>query len=290
MALVFASLKSFFVCCVSFLSFLFFVPSLSAQIPFTSFEFVNRLTIGLGTGIEPDFLELSSTLGALDGALERGGVRDTLRRYQAIEDRAPEVNPTSNVGGCPDTQQLFPEPVEAGGTTFLPQIVSFNATQCSVLESFGEGSSIITAELDFNLEYQIFPWFFLRTGFAGAFPSAKTYGLILDYVAEAEGIQATGIPGGIGDGELNALLSSRGRSVVRISAYQFRIPFIMGFNLIQLSRASFYVGFGIAYVYTNYTRQTTAEGVSTFIAQDVDQGIEVIESYEKTVNILAAGV
>ena len=274
------------------------VPSLSARAPFHPFEFSNRLRFNLGLGPAFNYFNLgSSSLGPLQIALEENGVIDTLEASQVIEEQGRIAlpagqTPPQSVGGCPDATYFLAERVALSSPTagapdvvVNPQLVELDGIECGADNSYGGGSYLNTVELDFNLEYDIFPWLFLRTGFAGGFVLPKKYGFDLSYRANGRLTEVQGIPESFG-GNVPIELASDTTTTFTVSAYQLRVPLLIGFNLLQFKYASFYTGFGIVYVHSTYKREITVEGEDRVISRQTRATLTSV-SYEPVVNVLS---
>ena len=246
-------------------------------------------------GLAFNYFDLGAgTLGPLQIALAENGVQDTLQASQFIEEQGRIAlpagqTPPQSVGGCPDTtyflaeRQVVSTPEGVPDIIVDPQLVDLDGVECSASNSHGDGSYLNTAELDFSLEYDLFPWLFIRTGFAGGFILPKQYGLDLSYRAHGELTNVQNFP--TGDTEIPIELASNTTTTLTVSAYQLRVPLIIGFNLLQFKYASFYTGFGILYVHSNYRRELTVEGQDNVIAR-ANRATLASVSYESVENVL----
>ncbi len=275
--------------------FLFFLvaPSLSARAPFHPFEISNRLRFNLGLGLAFDYFSLGSdTLGPLQAGLEENAISDTFQASQAIEDQSllalSSGSISQDLGGCPDTLyylgQETSRDIPGFGTITVPaQQIQLDGVGCSASNGSGDGKSLNSVDLDFGLEYDLFPWLFIRTGFSAGFVLPHDYSFRFAYEAEGTLTDVAGLAPDVLT-NLPITVSSDTTTTLTISFYQFRVPLLLGFNLLQFKYASFYVGTGVVYLHTSYRRAISSEGTATVASSST--GTELLsQSYEPVENV-----
>ncbi len=278
------------------------------------FDIQNGIRFGLGFGYNQDYLNQSKRLSILANYFGNGGLEQDHKSRSALEDVFSEEGTglSQELGGCPDTPFILeaPKPISGPGipegTAIDPVFSKFLSSSCSANNGTGTGASLNGFEIDLNVQYNLFPWLFLKTGFTFGLTIPLEYSIF----SNLEGGFDKEISVGVYDEDTRAgdAVHSNGERIIlnelspsienlvifdsttnlRFSGYHFQLPILIGLNLFKNDVSSFYFLGGVSISFARLTKEISSnhilrEGDSLFVRFE-------LENVRNNINAISVGL